>query len=303
MSGTPRTVAIIGGGGLARSVARALAATRAGRVVIAARKPAAAAAIARGRPSLEALARIDDAVAAGDTLLLAVSDGALASVAAAIAPMRGSWRGVVVLHAAGAYGTRPLQALAKRGAQTGVLHPLAALGRDGGGRLTGAAARIEGTPKAAAEARRLAACLGLQPLSGRSLKTPAGRRRYHAAAALASNDVLALIAAARDLLVRSGAGKAAATRALIALADGALAQARRRGLAAALTGPVVRGDEATLRAHLAALGTADPLAATAHRALSLRLAAFARAEGRLDPATARRLAAGLDRGRRRSRTV
>ena len=296
-------LAIIGAGGLAHAVARALASAGAGRVVIAARRRPAAEAIARPLASVRALARIDDAAASGDTVLLAVPDAALEPVAVELAGMRASWRGVVVLHAAGAYGTRPLRALAKRGASTGVLHPLAALGRSGDGRLAGASARIEGAPKAVAEARRLARALGLKVLPGRSKATPTTRRLYHAAASLASNDLLALLAAARDLLVRTGTGKAAATRALTVLAEGVLAQARRRGLADALTGPVVRADRATLQAHLAALGSADPLAAEAHRALSARLAAFAVAEGRLDPAAARRLRTSLHRGRRRFRTV
>jgi predicted short-subunit dehydrogenase-like oxidoreductase (DUF2520 family) len=303
VSGTRRTIAIIGAGGLARSVARALASAGVGRIVVAARRRRAAEAIARSLSSVTALARVEDAAAAGDTVLLAVSDVALEPVAEALAAMRSSWRGVIVLHAAGAYGTRPLRALAKRGASTGVLHPLAALGRSGDGRLAGAFARIEGAPKAVAEARRLARALGLKVLPGRSMATPTGRRLYHAAASLASNDLLALLVAARDLLIRSGTEKAAATRALIALADGVLTQARRRGLAEALTGPVVRADHETLQAHLAVLGSADPPAAEAHRALSARLATFAVAEGRLDKAAARRLRASLDRGRRRAHTV
>jgi predicted short-subunit dehydrogenase-like oxidoreductase (DUF2520 family) len=115
--------------------------------------------------------------------------------------------------------------------------------------------------------------------------------------------VLALLVAARDLLIRSGVGKAAATSAIWSLVSRAIGRVGIRGLAGALTGPVVRGDAATVRAHLAALATADPLAAEAHRALSARLAAFAAAEGRLDPATARRLRASLERGRRLARTV
>jgi predicted short-subunit dehydrogenase-like oxidoreductase (DUF2520 family) len=297
-----RRIAIIGAGGLARSFARALTASGVQAVIVAARRPGRAKAIAREHPGLRAAA-IDDAVAAADTIFLAVPDGALAAVAAGLVPMRASWRGVVALHAAGAVGTEPLRALAARGAATGVLHPLAALDRSGRGRLEGAAARIEGVPRAAAEAKRLAGHLGLTPMSGRALSSPSGRRLYHAAASLASNDVLGLLVAARDLLVRSGIGKAAATRALLSLVEGAVAQARARGLAASLTGPVVRGDDATLVAHLAVLEKADPLAAAAHLALSARLVEFAAAEGRLNPAARRRVSRALARGRSRGRTV
>jgi predicted short-subunit dehydrogenase-like oxidoreductase (DUF2520 family) len=297
------SVMIVGAGGLARSLARALGRGGSVEVVVAARRPAAAAAIARGVPRVRAMPRIDEGVAAADVVVIAVPDGAIAAVARSLAPLRRSWRGVVVLHAAGAYGPEPLAVLARRGASTGVLHPLAVLGRSANGRLAGASARIEGSSKARAAARRLAALVGLVPLSGRSLSSPRGRRAYHAAASLASNDLVALLVAARALLVRTGVAKSAATRALASLATGAVAQTLDTGLLGALTGPVARGDVGTVAAQMQALAAADPEAAEAHRALSLRLLAFAEESGRIEPTAARALRKYLARGRRRSATV
>jgi hypothetical protein len=62
-----------------------------------------------------------------------------------------------------------------------------------------------------------------------------------------------------------------ALRALILLAERALAHVRGEGLLGALTGPVARNDVATLAAQLRALRAEGPAAAAAHRALSLRL--------------------------------
>jgi predicted short-subunit dehydrogenase-like oxidoreductase (DUF2520 family) len=177
------------------------------------------------------------------------------------------------------------------------------LGPKGATRLSGAYARIEGAPRAAAAARQLCKLAGLLPLRGPRLKTPGGRRAYHAAASLASNDVIALLAAARRLLVGLGVPERDAQSALLALAEGALRQARRAGLAGALTGPVVRNDASTLSAQLRALGAQDASAAVAHRALSLTLVDLAARSGRLGPESERSLRRLLTRGRGRRPTV
>jgi len=68
---------------------------------------------------------------------------------------------------------------------------------------------------------------------------------------------------------------------VLALAEGALAQARAGGIPAALTGPAARGDARTVSRQLSALrGT--PSASMAHAALSLHLVRMAERLGRLD---------------------
>jgi predicted short-subunit dehydrogenase-like oxidoreductase (DUF2520 family) len=296
-------LAIVGAGGLATAMASALSRSVAVAVTVAARRPAAAAALARGRRGVRAARRIDDAVAAADVVLLAVPDRAIPPLARALVPMRPSWRGVVVLHAAGAYGPELLAPLRARGASTGVLHPLAVLGTQRPGALAGAAARIEGMPAAEKAARQLCRLVGLVPVRGHGRLSPHRRRSYHAAASLAANDLVALLAAGQDLLVRLGMPKRAALSALLTLADGVLAAARLGGVLAALTGPVARNDTTTLAAQLKSLAVDDPLAAEAHRALSLRLVDLAEAGGRLDKAEAEEFRRLLARGRSRRGTV
>ena len=296
-------VAIVGAGGLARAMAKALSRSGGAVVTIASRRPAAAARLAHGLRKTTASRKIEDAIAGARVVLLAVSDRAIAPLAAELSPLRRSWRGVVVLHAAGAYGPALLAPLRARGAATGVLHPLAVLGSGRGVSTTGAYARIEGAPAALAAARRLCALAGLVPLRASGLSTPSGRASYHAAASLASNDVVALLAAAHDLLVRKGVKARDARNALAHLASGAIATVRVAGLGGALTGPVARNDVGTLSAQLAVLSALDPAAAAAHRALSLRLIPWAEAAGRLDKPAARSLRRVLARGPGGSRTV
>ena len=303
MNAKPPTVAIVGAGGLARALAQALSRSGGAAVIVWSRRPAAAKTLARGAGGVRAARRIEEAIADATIVLLAVPDRAIAPLAEALVSARPSWRGVVVLHAAGAYGPELLAALAARGAATGVLHPLAVLGAGHGATLRGAAARIEGRAAARAAARRLCAWTGLIPLRGKGLRSPQGRRSYHAAASLASNDLVALLAAAHGLLVRRGVPRRDALHALAVLAEGALGEVRRTGLQGALTGPVARNDGATLAAQLRALASEDRAAAAAHRALSLRLVDLAEAGGRLNGEAARSLRLLLARGRGRKRAV
>jgi predicted short-subunit dehydrogenase-like oxidoreductase (DUF2520 family) len=299
----PVAVAIVGAGGLARAMARALGRSGKAEVTVAARRPAQARAMARGTRGVRSARRIEDAIADAAIVVLAVPDRAIEPLARSLAPLRASWRGVVALHAAGAYGPELLAPLRARGASTGVLHPLAVLGAGAGVPLAGSYARIEGEPPALAAARRLCALTGLLPLRGAGLASQQGRHRYHAAASLVSNDLIALLAAAQDLLVRRGVPRRDALDALATLAEGALAQAREKGLLGALTGPVARSDAATLSAQLRALSAADPAAAAAHRALSLRLLELQESAGRADRTSSSVLRRLLTRGPSRRRTV
>ena len=303
MSAARPAVAIVGAGGLAAAFATALARSGFASVTIASRRRATASAVARGVRGLRALPRIEDAIADAKIVLLAVPDRVITPLASALVLMRSSWRGVVVLHAAGAYGPELLAPLRARGAATGVLHPLCVLGALRDGALAGAAARVEGDANAKTAARRLCKLVGLVPLVQPKRQTSHGRRSYHAAASLVSNDLVALLAAGQGLLVRQGVSPRAAVDALTTLAEGTLRAVRSSGLPGALTGPVARGDLTTLEGQLAALAIDDKAAGEAHRALSLRLVDLAGATGRLDGKAARSLRRLLGRGPGRRRTV
>jgi predicted short-subunit dehydrogenase-like oxidoreductase (DUF2520 family) len=82
---------------------------------------------------------------------------------------------------------------------------------------------------------------------------PGGKALYHAAAVFASNYAVALLAVAGRLMERAGVGEADAQAALAGLARGAVENVAGHGPAAALTGPVARGDADTVERHLARL--------------------------------------------------
>ncbi len=176
-----------------------------------------------------------------DAVLLCVPDGAIAEAAGAIAP------GPLVGHCSGATG---LDALIPHEAFS--LHPLMTVpAGSGGDRLRGAAAAVAGTTPAAREcARTLATWLGMHPF----VLADADRAAYHAAASVASNFLLTL----EDAAERIAAGTGLRREQLVPLVRATVENWAQLGSRAALTGPVARGDEATVAAQRAAVAQHTP---------------------------------------------
>jgi predicted short-subunit dehydrogenase-like oxidoreductase (DUF2520 family) len=190
------------------------------------------------------------AVMSADLTLLAVPDGAIGEVAKAIAISGRSLQGRGVVHLGARFGTDVIASLRDVGASVGVLHPLQALaGPASASLLSGAFFRVDATGILRDRLLGLVAALGAHPLE----IDPAQAPLYHAAAVLAGNAPLALLAEATELLEAAGVSRPDAHEALAALLEGAAHNARRGGPAAALTGPVARGDAGAITAHLEAL--------------------------------------------------
>ena len=181
-----------------------------------------------------------------DLVLLCVPDTVIAEVAAAVAV--GPW----VAHVSGA--TR-LGALAPHTRRFSV-HPLQTLTRDRGAeQLDGAWAAIGGeTPDALDRARWLAQTLGLRPFE----VADADRALYHAAAVFGGNYLVTLHDIASRLLGEVGAP----AEAIVPL----MARTMENGFD--LTGPIARGDWATVDAHVAALEDRAPDLVPLYRALA-----------------------------------
>ena len=108
-------------------------------------------------------------------------------------------------------------------------------------------------------------------LGGRAVRLEGvDRATYHAAAVLASNDVVALAVAASRAWAQAGPPAADAPRALAPLIRASADGISERPLPQALTGPLARGDVDTIKQHLAALAR-DPALADLYRQLALEL--------------------------------
>jgi predicted short-subunit dehydrogenase-like oxidoreductase (DUF2520 family) len=247
-AGTP-SLAIIGAGRAGSALA--IAAHDAGyRIAAVASRRGEIAARLADTVGARAVATPLAAVASADLTLLAVPDGAVTTVAAAIAGSGVALFGRGVVHLGARFGPGVIGSLRVTGAEVGVLHPLMALaGPDSASLLDGAYFRIDAQGLLRERLEALVAALGARPLA----IDPTSASLYHAAAVLAGNAPLALLAEATRLLESAGVSGADAHAALAALLEGAAHNARRTGPAAALTGPVARGDSAAIAAHLDAL--------------------------------------------------
>jgi predicted short-subunit dehydrogenase-like oxidoreductase (DUF2520 family) len=218
-------------------------------------------------------------------VVLAVRDDALGSCVNDLVRGHGLGRGQVVLHLSGALThdvLRPLQAL---GAATGSMHPLMTVAADpaqASRRFRGATFVLEGDLAAVAVADAIVRRLGGIPVT----LAPERKPVYHAGAVFASNYVVAMLAVAVRLLVDAGLARETAVAALLPLARATLENVADAGPTGALTGPVARGDVATVRRHLAALRHQD---AELYRAVGRQTLQLAKEAG-LDEEHAGRIA-------------
>ena len=219
------------------------------------------------------------AVAAAGIILVSVPDDAIAEVAADLAPQVAACRGRIFLHLSGAHPARLLGPLAGSGA-LGSLHPLLSLAEpeSGAARLGRCLYALEGEPAAVAAAQELVHSLGGRFI----LLRPEEKVRYHAAAVMAANYLVGLIDVALGLYASLGLARDAALAAVWPLVEATTANLGKLGPEAALTGPISRGDLATVRGHLAELDKIDPLAARIYRDLGQATLALAERAGRID---------------------
>ncbi|MCA8957424.1 MAG: DUF2520 domain-containing protein [Planctomycetes bacterium] len=221
------------------------------------------------------------ALRGADVVLVAVQDDRLpAVVAEVVAESKGVCGGLWV-HGSGSHDLDVLEPARRGGARVGSLHPACALPTPevGYASLPGQPAVLlarPDDPRTAAELVQLATAAGLRPV-------PAGgsdRLLYHTACVLAANGLTALYSVVADLLQRAAPG-AALVEVGDALMRGALDGCVRHGAAAALSGPVVRGDAALVARQVARLDCSDPSAAAVYRSLMKRAVELAAGRGEL----------------------
>ena len=226
-------------------------------------------------------------------VIVAVRDGQLDQALGELATAT-LGAGTVVLHASGSAEPRGLQPLRALGHPCGTFHPLVPLADPARAPelLHGAWIGTDGDPEAIAMAERLAARLGAH-----ALRIPAGEKAaYHAAAVFASNFPTVLAAIAAQLLASVGIAEDDAWGAIRALMRGAVANLDDATPAHALTGPIARGDVATVRKHLDALAS-HPATRELYATLSLAAVELAREGGASDAAPIGEIRRALAAGR------
>jgi predicted short-subunit dehydrogenase-like oxidoreductase (DUF2520 family) len=226
-------------------------------------------------------------IAEAGVVILAVRDDGIRPLADALAATRAITPDHVVLHLSGAQGQEALGPLVTSRAALGSLHPLQTIVEPerAAARLKGAWAAVEGMPRAVEAAERLARDLGMRPFR---IATKA-KAIYHAGAVFASNYLVVVEAMAQRLLRHAGLTDADAWAALRPLVEGTLENLGSAEPKDALTGPIARGDTATIVRHIESLTLDD---GKLYRALGRAALELAQKRG-MDEATAERVAGAL----------
>jgi predicted short-subunit dehydrogenase-like oxidoreductase (DUF2520 family) len=216
------------------------------------------------------------AALARGVVIIAVPDFAVASVASALARSGGSWTGRTVLHTSGLIPAGILGPLSGRGAVIASLHPVQAFPLKDlpVSVFKGITWGFEGDPAATGTTEAI-----VRALRGNIILLSAkDKTLYHAACVLASNAFIALEWTAAGVLHKAGVSEGSATGMLLPLLQGTLQNVKSLGPERALTGPVSRGDIATVREHLDAL-QGDPGTLEVYRVLGRQALCMAAKRG------------------------
>jgi len=190
-----------------------------------------------------------------------------------------------VMHTSGALSSTVLSPLAKLGWHTGSLHPLLSVSdaKAAVKALPGTFWCVEGDRVAVQQARTI-----VRDLKGHSFSIAAENKPlYHAAAVMASGNVVAQFDVAVEMLSRSGLTRKQAQQVLLPLLESTVRNLSRSETSGALTGTFARGDLGTVLRHLEALsGKPFAEARELYRLLGGRSLTLAEANG-LDPRTSK----------------
>jgi predicted short-subunit dehydrogenase-like oxidoreductase (DUF2520 family) len=269
-------VAVVGAGRVGTAIAVRLRSSRHTIVAVGGREATAdrAGTFLPGVP----VTTLEEAAAAAEVVFVTVPDDAVASVVSAFAHAcrPGTW----VVHCSGALALDVLDPAAHVGCRRLAIHPLQTFPdvRRAIDDLPGSTAAVTADDdEGFALGGRLAEDLGARPFR----LAEGARPLYHAAAVLASNDLVALAGLAARAFELAGVPDPVA--AMHPLQRATVDNVGRLGPVDALTGPVVRGDAGTLARNLESLAEHLPDAVSVYVVLARAAVELAVTGGRLAP--------------------
>ena len=271
-------IAVVGAGALGSALARRL--TQQGYAV--------AAVLSRRRESAAALAQEVGAEIGSDdwadlpfeipVVMVCVPDDAIPTVASALADLPRDWASTIVAHTSGALAADALAPLADAGAIPLSFHPMQTFTLESDPVVfEDICVGVEGHPDAVQFGAQLAEDLGARAVTVPTEAKP----RYHLAAALASNGLVALMGLVNEILASAGIESEEGTALIQPLMESTQANVAATSPEEALTGPAVRGDLGTVTAHLETLTDHLPHLLPAYAALTNEMIRLAVRSGRL----------------------
>ncbi|MBV8477092.1 MAG: DUF2520 domain-containing protein [Acidobacteria bacterium] len=257
-------IAIVGTGSLGSALALSL--RRAGYPIVTLISRGSASSLRRaGRLARRVGARVSSIrapILSARIFWLCVPDQDISSCAEMLAAA-GNWKGKVALHASGALASSELRALKTRRAAVASAHPLMTFVADAKPLPTGVPFALEGDVAAVRAARQIVRDLGGHPFLIGKAEKPA----YHAWGAFTSPLLVATLATAEQVALRAGIGRKLARRRMRPIVRQTIHNYFEKGPAEAFSGPLIRGDAATVEKHLKSLQQV-PHARRVYRALA-----------------------------------
>jgi predicted short-subunit dehydrogenase-like oxidoreductase (DUF2520 family) len=187
-----------------------------------------------------------------DVLWFCVPDAEIGRVADHFSRRGG--REKFAFHSSGVLGSEVLIRLRRAGAQVASVHPLMTFVSGSVPGLEGVPFAIEGNAAAVRVARQIVRNLGANPVRIKRQNKIA----YHAFAAMICPLLVSLLATAEKVAALAGISGREARRRMLPIIQQTLRNYEKLGPAAAFSGPIVRGDSATIRAHLKTIGRELP---------------------------------------------
>ena len=179
---------------------------------------------------------------------LAVPDDAIADVSRTLAASQ-DWKGRLVFHSSGALTSEELAALRKQGAKVASVHPMMTFVRGAAPEMAGVSFALEGDAVAVRTARAIVESLGANPF----VIKKQNKVLYHVFGSFASPLVIALMASMEQVGKAAGIPQRDVKSIILPLLRRTWGNYSTKGPPSAFSGPLVRGDVATVRKHLAEL--------------------------------------------------
>ncbi len=199
-------------------------------------------------------------IESSDLVILAINDSSIKILADSISLIQGiEWPKKTFFHLSGALPSSSLASLAEKGSNIASFHIIQSLNGDAEKYLNGNALEnswfsIEGTPQCIELATSLLSITDNQYI----ILTPESKPIYHAAMCMFSNYLVTLMGESCKMLESIGIDFDSAWKLATPLINGTLNNIESFGPEKAMTGPISRGDDATLEAHYLAIENSAP---------------------------------------------
>jgi len=197
--------------------------------------------------------------------VIAVPDSSISQCAQELANLSAPVvKGALVFHLSGVNSSALLSPLVEKGARVASLHMLRSCSdpETVAATFDGTYCGCEGPAKD--DVAQLTRIIGGEPFFLSSDTKPL----YHASCVCASNFIVGIIEVARNLALQSGLSSDESYRLLEPLVRGTVSAVFSLGTKRALTGPLTRGDEATIRTHLEVIQNSIPEMTEVYRVLT-----------------------------------